>query len=370
MIRVVLKGLAGRKVRTALTAIAIVLGVAMVSGAYVFTDRIDKAIDTLFTGAYRGSDAVISGNDIVQSSASGDGPCPPSSWRRSLRSRRRNSLGWDPRRRPTPRPARHTHLHPRLRRRGQRRRQREREPVQSPELTAGRWPHGRRRLRSTAGRPRSMASTWATPLASPRWPRRQFTIAGIAEFVGLRSTGQVTLAIFDLPTAQDVFDKPGQLDEILVAAADGVTQEPLVEQLRSIVPAGAEVVTGPAQVQAESSHTDKQVAVIQKVLLAFGGIAVFVGAFVIFNTFSITIAERTRELATLRTLGASRHQVLASVVVESVLIGLLASVAGLFLGLGLAKALAALSVAAGTDLQTAAPCSRHEPLWSASSSES
>ena len=76
MIRVVLKGLAGRKVRTALTVMAIVLGVAMVSGAYVFTDRIDKAIDTLFTGAYRGSDAVISGNDIVQSSASGDATVP------------------------------------------------------------------------------------------------------------------------------------------------------------------------------------------------------------------------------------------------------------------------------------------------------
>ena len=76
MIRVVLRGLAGRKVRTALTAMAIVLGVAMVSGAYVFTDRIDKAIDTLFTGAYRGSDAVISGNDIVQSSAGGDATVP------------------------------------------------------------------------------------------------------------------------------------------------------------------------------------------------------------------------------------------------------------------------------------------------------
>ena len=88
-------------------------------------------------------------------------------------------------------------------------------------------------------------------------------------------------------------------------------------------------------------------------MLAFGGIAVFVGAFVIFNTFSITIAQRTRELATLRTLGASRHQVLASVVVESVLIGLLASVAGLVLGLGLAKGLSKLMATLGLPLPEA-----------------
>jgi putative ABC transport system permease protein len=352
MIRVVLKGLAGRKLRTGLTAMAIVLGVAMVSGAYVFTDRIDKAIDALFTGAYRGSDAVISGNDIVESSTSGDATVPadlvatvaafpevetasggivdvarlldqhgtPISTRgsavgvsvdASVSASRFNPLA----------------------------------------LTAGRWPSRSTEIAIDGGTADNHGFDVGDTIGvTARGPVRQFTITGIAEFVGLRSTGEVTLAIFDLPTAQDVFDKPGQLDEILVAAVDGVTQEALVEQLQSIVPAGAEVVTGPAQVKAEASHTDKQVALIQKVLLAFGGIAVFVGAFVIFNTFSITIAQRTRELATLRTLGASRRQVLASVVVESVLIGLLASVAGLFVGLVLAKALAALSVAAGTDL--------------------
>src|SRR5207302_10572849 len=85
-------------------------------------------------------------------------------------------------------------------------------------------------------------------------------------------------------------------------------------------------------------------------LLAFGGIALFVGSFVIANTLSLTIAQRTRELATLRTLGATRRQVLSSVMVEALVIGLLASIVGLFLGLGLAKGLNSLLVSFGIDL--------------------
>src|SRR5215208_1318061 len=76
MIRVALKGLAGRRLRAALTALAIVLGVAMVSGTLAFTDRIENAVDTLFTGAYSGADAVISGKDVVESSTTGDATVP------------------------------------------------------------------------------------------------------------------------------------------------------------------------------------------------------------------------------------------------------------------------------------------------------
>ena len=120
--------------------------------------------------------------------------------------------------------------------------------------------------------------------------------------------------------------------------------------LEPLVPAGGAVATGAAKVKGEAKGSDKQVAIVQKLLLAFGAIALFVGAFVIFNTFSITIAQRTRELATLRTLGASRRQVLASVIAESLAIGLLGSVGGLLLGLGLDRGLAALSAAAGNEL--------------------
>ena len=103
-----------------------------------------------------------------------------------------------------------------------------------------------------------------------------------------------------------------------------------------------------AQVKEDKKQFD--IAFLQYILLAFAGIALFVGAFVIANTLSITIAQRMREFATLRTLGASRRQVLWSVVIEAFVIGVLGSVIGLFLGLALAKGLNGLFVTFGIDL--------------------
>ena len=103
--------------------------------------------------------------------------------------------------------------------------------------------------------------------------------------------------------------------------------------------------TATAQASSDSKDTKKGVDSFRIFLLAFGGIALVVGSSVIANTLSITVAQRVRELATLRTLGASRRQVLRSVVVEAIAIGLVGSLAGLFLGLGLAKALFAVLAA-------------------------
>ena len=123
-----------------------------------------------------------------------------------------------------------------------------------------------------------------------------------------------------------------------------------MRQITPILPATAQVRTGQGQAQQATKDTSSLLTIIQSFLLAFGGIALFVGSFVIANTLSITIAQRTRELATLRTLGATRRQVLRSVLVEAFVIGLLASVTGLFLGLGLAKGLNQLFVSFGIDL--------------------
>ncbi len=119
------------------------------------------------------------------------------------------------------------------------------------------------------------------------------------------------------------------------------------------MPATAEVQTGSAQAAADAGDTNEALSIITYVLLGFGGIALFVGAFVIFNTLSITVAQRTREFATLRTLGGSRKQVLASVVAEGFVLGLLASTIGLFLGLGVGKGMNALFVSFGLDLPQA-----------------
>ncbi|MGN6169344.1 MAG: ABC transporter permease, partial [Solirubrobacteraceae bacterium] len=178
----------------------------------------------------------------------------------------------------------------------------------------------------------------------------RFKIVGTVKFGGVSSLGGATMAIFSLPTAQRIFHKRGQFDQINVAARNGVSPTQLVATIRPLLPPNTQVRTGSAQAQKQTKDTSGFLNIFQDFLLAFGGIALFVGSFVIANTLSITITQRTRELATLRSLGASRRQVLRSVMLEALVIGLLASVTGLFLGLALAKGLNSLLVSFGIDL--------------------
>jgi putative ABC transport system permease protein len=181
-------------------------------------------------------------------------------------------------------------------------------------------------------------------------PVKQYRITGIARYGTVGSIGNSTIAVFDVPTAQALYNKQGRFDSISVAAKDGVSPEHLAREIRSVLPATAEVKTGAEQSAADAKDAQDGIALFRSFLLAFAGIALFVGAFVIFNTLSITVAQRTRELATLRTLGASRPQVLRSVVLEGLVIGIVASLLGLAAGLAVGKGLSALFVAFGVDL--------------------
>jgi putative ABC transport system permease protein len=169
---------------------------------------------------------------------------------------------------------------------------------------------------------------------------RPFRVSGLVKFgsSGL-NLGGATLAGFDLRTAQELFHKVGKLDQIRVAKKPGVTTDELLSQIRDILPPATQVRTGEGQAEQDASDTKSFTSFLQTFLLSFGGIALFVGAFVIANSLSITVAQRSREFATLRTIGATRGQILRSVLFESFVLGLLASIAGLFLGLGLAKLL-------------------------------
>src|SRR4029079_9707058 len=135
---------------------------------------------------------------------------------------------------------------------------------------------------------------------------------------------------------------------------DGVSSEQLVGELRPDVPAAGQIKTGQQQTHADSKDRQPNNKFIQFFLLGFGFIALGVGAFVIFNTLSITLAQRIRELATLRTLGAAKRQVKRSVLIEGLVMGVFASVVGLVLGLGLAKGLNGLFQLFGIDLPQAA----------------
>src|SRR5438067_8410764 len=167
-------------------------------------------------------------------------------------------------------------------------------------------------------------------------PVRHLRVSGIVKFGSVSTIGGATLAGFDLPTAQKLFGKPGQLDEIAVKAKPNVSSDELLSQIRGILPPATQVRTGEEQAHQDSKETDSFISFLQKFLLGFGGVALFVGSFVIANSLSITIAQRTREFGTLRTLGASRRQVLRSIVLEALVVGTLASIVGLFAGLGLA----------------------------------
>jgi putative ABC transport system permease protein len=350
MRRVALRGLAGRKLRAALATLAVVLGVAMVSGTYVFTDTIEAAIDTLLTEAYTGSDAVVSAKDVVDLPAGGR-PTVPAELLADVRAlpeveavsggivdtaRLIDKNGEPISTRDAAVGVSVDAAEPRF------------NPLR---LADGRWPRGSREVVVDAGTGAEHGFAVGDRIAVAGPGRvRPFTISGVAEFTTLDSLGSLTLAIFDPATAQSFFGKAGRFDEILVAAREGVSPEELVRAIQPILPAGAEVATGEAEVATQAQGSNEDIAVVRKFMLAFGGLALFVGAFVIFNTLSTTVAQRTRELATLRTLGASRRQVLGSVVLESLVIGALGSAIGLLLGPVLAKGLSALFAALGQDL--------------------
>ena len=356
MIRVALKGLMGRKLRAALTALAVVLGVAMVSGTFVLTDTIKAAFNTVFTEVYKNTDAVISGKSALGANRNNGNDIVPSfpesllTQVKALPGVQEAEGGIDDQSHLVGRngkvlsagmggpglafsvnPAGDQRFNPLV-------------------LTSGRWPSAPREIaidKATADAHHYKVGDTIGVIA--RGPVETFHIVGLVKFGSLSSLG-ATLSIFDLPTAQRLFHKQGKLDSIGVASKPGVSPQELVRQIQPILPPTAQVKTGQQQAKQASKDTSAFLSILEYFLLAFGFVALFVGIFVIVNTLSITIAQRTRELATLRTLGASRRQVYWSVILEAAVIGLLAGVTGLFLGLGLAKGLNALFQSLGIDL--------------------
>jgi putative ABC transport system permease protein len=362
VIGVALKGLLGRKLRTALTATAIVLGVAMISGTYILTDTIKAAFGTVFTEVYKRTDVVVSGKSAISGEGEGEHngrEGPPAFSEALLATVRRvpgvaeaqgsvsdtaQLVGRDGKIISSGgAPGLAFSVHGRGNQRF--------NPLQ---LVAGRWPTGPGEIAIDAHTAEHQHyAVGETIGAIARGAEQRFQISGIAKFGGVSSLGGATMAIFDFPVAQRLFNKVGKLDSISVADRPGYTPAQVVREIEPLLPPNARVRTGEAQAKKSTERTNGFLEIIQDFLLAFAGIALFVGSFVIANTLSITIAQRTRELATLRTLGATRRQVLRSVLLEAFAIGLLAAVVGLFLGLGLAKGLNSLFVSFGIDLPQA-----------------
>jgi len=353
MVRLALKGLLGRKLRTALTAIAIVLGVAMVAGTFMLTDSIDKAFDTIFTDVRQGSNVVISGKsafDITEDSGTA-APTIPESILAEVRALPdveeaegsvngqaqligddgkaivyggAPNLGFSI-------AAGASRFNPLT-------------------LVEGSWPGPGEVVvdESTANKEDFRLGQRIGVQAEGA--ARRLRISGFVRFGSVSTIGGATLSGFDLPTAQELFDKRGRLDEIAVAAKPDVSDEELARGLSEVLPPTAQVKTAAEQAHDDAAETNSIISFLRGFLLAFGGIALFVGSFVIANSLSITIAQRTREFATVRTIGASRRQILTSVLIEALVVGVLASVIGLLVGVGLAKLLFWLFDAVGFTL--------------------
>ena len=355
MIGVALKGLLGRKLRAALTAVAIVLGVAMISGTYVLTDTIKAAFNTVFTQVYQNTDAVITGKSAIGGSAN-NGVVPPS-LPESLLAKVRTLPGVDVAEGGISDEAKLIgHDNKVVSRGGAPSLAFSVNPTGSQRfnplvLTEGHWPSGPDEIAIDTKTASSKQFTVGDLIGvQTRGPVEKFRITGLVKFGNVSSLGGATLAIFDLPTAQKLFHKEGKLDSIGVAAKANVTPQELVSQIQPLLPPTAQVRTGQQEAKQAAKDTNGFLTILEYFLLAFGYVALFVGIFVIANTMGITVAQRMRELATLRTLGATRRQVYWSVVLEALVIGVVASVVGLFLGLGLAKLLNQLFISFGIDL--------------------
>ena len=353
MMRFAFKALLTRKLRTALTAVAIILGVATVSGTFVLTDSIDKAFDAIFSDVYRNTDATITPKSAFD--VSGDSGTAEASFDQSLLAKvkalpdvkdaiggvasqnaqlvkdgKAIAFGGAPNLGFSVDPTK--------------------PQFNSLALVEGAWPRANQVVVDKSTADKKDLAVGSRIGVQVEGPVEQLMISGIVKFGAVSSIGGATLAGFDLATAQRLFDKPGKLDQIRAAAKPGVSPATLISQIREILPPNTEVRTGDAQAKEDAKDTDEFISFLRYFLLAFGLIALFVGAFVIVNSLSITVAQRTRELATLRTLGASRRQVRAAVVFEALVMGVIASVVGLFLGLALAKGLFSLFDAVGFTL--------------------
>jgi putative ABC transport system permease protein len=361
VIRVALRGLLGRKLRATLTALAIILGVAMMSGTYVLTDTIDKAFSTIFDESYAGTDVVVSGKGADISFQGLEAEAPPvdqalvdevrglsdveaaaggvadetntkiiGSDGKAINTQGAPSLGFGIETGP------------------------EVDRFNPLNLVDGTWGTGDGQVVIDAGTAdREGYEVGDTIQIATIQPKQDFEVTGIAKFGDVDSLGTATFAVFDLATAQRLLDREGQVDSISVAGVEGTTPEQLIDEIQPILPADAQVRSAQAEAEDDKEDVSEFTSFIRYFLLAFAGIALFVGAFVIFNTLSITVAQRTREFATMRTVGASRRQILWSVIVEALTIGIVASIIGLFVGFGLAVGLNELFKALDLELPTA-----------------
>ncbi|HUV10838.1 MAG TPA: FtsX-like permease family protein [Acidimicrobiia bacterium] len=356
MWKATIRGLFVRKIRLVLTATAVLLGVSFVAGTYVLTDTLDRSFRRVFDQSVEGIDAVVRlrppfGGDgdrerfstvianqveavpgvraatgFVQGYAqfvgrdgeaiqTGGAPTFGISWAQRGRDGPLRLIDFD------------------------------------GQATKSRPPRGPREVAmdaSTARRNDFAVGDQVDILTLG--PKEAFRIVGLFGFGSAEELGSVTFAAFDLATAQEAVGAPGLVDAINVSAEAGTNRRDLRARLGAELGGAYEVSTGQQVAEDRGEQVLDFLVLLTQLLLGFAGIGLVVGAFIIFNTFTILVAQRTRELGLLRAMGASRRQVIGSVIGEAAVVGSIASVAGLAVGVGFASLLLELTGALGFDV--------------------
>ncbi len=347
-----LRGLAARRLRTILTASAVVLGVALISGTYILTDTINRSFDQIFTTGLQGIDVAVTPTETVKQSQGGGSAAatiPASALDRVRRVGGVKQAAGDV-----------FDVARIFDKRGH-----DVAAGGAPDFVASAQPPPFSPFDYVAGRPPEAPDEVAldkgtADKASYRvgesvrvagdGPVRRYRLVGIARYGNVSSLAGASVAVMTLAQAQRVLRKGDTFDGIDVQAASGTTPEALTRSLRARLPPSLTVRTGRQQAESRAKDTQEGFSFITTSLFVFAGVALFVGGFMIFNTFSITVAQRIREFALLRMLGASRRQVLSEVVLEALAIGFLASLVGLALGLVVAPGLRGLFKAFGAEI--------------------
>lgn len=351
-----LRGLAARKLRATLTAVAILLGVSMVAGTFMLKASVDQAFDDIFAEANAGIDvrvvpatefetgfnvpragvalkqSLLDEVEQVEGVASAAGGIADDS--------AISILGDDgePIGPPAGGPPQIAQsVTP--------------EPFNPFTWIEGRPPEDGTEIAvdSIAAAEEGFAVGDTITVVGVRGAE-EFELSGIGRFGSGVSLGGASFGIFTLPEAQALTGKQGELDEILVEAEQGTSPEQLATALDRSLPKSAEARTGAEDAAEQSADIKEGFGFLTTILLVFAGISLFVGAFLIFNTFSITVAQRVREFGMLRTLGASSRQILGTVLVEALSLGVIASVLGIAAGLGFVALVVGAFKAMGFDL--------------------
>ena len=354
MFNLILKNLAARKMRLVITGFAVLLGVAFMAGTLVFSDTIGRTFDGLFADANSGTDGYVRGelafdnqvlgeqrprvdSELIDRINALDGVRTAEGYSEAyaqIVDKHGEAMG---------------------------------NPAMGAPVLGGQWvtDDALNAFSIEAGRPPITDNEVVIDVSS--FEKGDFTlgdsttvltesgpqpvtIVGTASFAGTDSPGGASITMFTPAAAQRAMTGVGKVDAIRVAARDGVSQEELAAQVATVLPEHVEVLTGAQITKEQQDGMAEDMNFVSVFLMVFAVIALFVGSFIIYNSFSILVAQRRKEMALLRAIGAGRRQVMASVLVEAVAVGLIASVAGLGAGIGVAVGLKAMMAGMGIDL--------------------